>query len=188
MTMKTHIKNSIVVLLTLTLITGIAYPLLITGISQIAFPKQAHGSLIIRDGKVIGSELIGQQFSKPEYFWGRLSGTSPLPYNSGASSGTNFGPANPELQKAAQQRAEELLKYSTPSQSIPIDLLTASGSGLDPHISPAAAEFQIPRVAQLRQISEDKLRALVNAATEGRQFGILGEPRVNLLRLNLSLN
>lgn len=186
------IKNACVSLLVMTIFTGAMYPILITLVAQLAFPKQANGSLIVRDGTVVGSELIGQQFSQPEFFWGRLSATAPVPYNAASSSGSNLGPANAALLTAAQQRADALLKYAEPgmgnASSIPIDLLTASGSGLDPHISPAAAEYQVPRVAKLRQISIERLRELVAAATEGRQFGILGEPRVNVLKLNLSLN
>ncbi len=183
-----HIRNSVVVLAAMTFLTGVAYPLCVTAIAQLVFPTQANGSLIVRDGKVVGSELIGQQFSQPEFFWGRLSATAPVAYNAAASSGSNLGPSNPDLLKAAQQRADELLKYDVPSKNIPVDLLTASGSGLDPHISPAGAEFQVPRVAKARNMPVEKLRELVHAATEGRQLGVLGEPRVNVLRLNLSLD
>lgn len=186
--MKTDIRNSCVVLLVMTIITGLVYPLVVTAIAQITFPKQSQGSLIVRDGTVLGSELIGQQFSKPEYFWGRLSATAPVAYNAAASSGSNLGPANEALKMAASARAAELMKYDVPPATIPIDLLTASGSGLDPHISPAAAEFQALRVAKLRQMSIEKVHELIAAATERRQFGILGEPRVNVLKLNLSLN
>ncbi len=185
--MKTNIRNSVVVLLIMTLITGVAYPLLVTAIAQAAFPHQANGSLIVKQGEVIGSELIGQQFTGPEYFWGRLSATAPVPYNAASSSGSNLGPANPQLKANAQQRAEELLKYEHPSTTIPIDLLTSSGSGLDPHISPAAAEYQVARVARHRGMSEEKVRELLKAASTGRQLGILGEPTVNVLKLNLSL-
>lgn len=186
--MKTNLKNSATVLLALTLITGVAYPLFITAIAQLLFPHQANGSLLTEDDKLVGSELIGQQFAKPEYFWGRVSATSPVPYNAAASSGSNLGPANPQLRKIAERQAASLLKYPHPSGPIPIDLLTSSASGLDPHISPAAAEFQIPRIAKLRQMSTDQVRKLVSAATTGRQLGILGEPRVNVLKLNLSLD
>lgn len=186
--MKKDIRNSCVVLLVMTIITGLAYPLFVTAIAQIAFPKQAQGNLIVRDGTVLGSELIGQQFSKPEYFWGRLSATAPVAYNAAASSGSNLGPGNEALKTAASARAAELMKYDVPTSTIPIDLLTASGSGLDPHISPTAAEYQAPRVAKFRQMSIEQVRELIAAATEQRQFGILGEPRVNVLKLNLSLN
>lgn len=185
--MKTDIRNSVVVLFTMTLITGIAYPLLITAIAQFTFPHQANGSVIIQEEKVFGSELVGQQFTKPEYFWGRLSATAPVPYNAASSSGSNLGPTNPQLKANAEQRIEALLRYEHPATPIPIDLLTSSGSGLDPHISPAAAEYQVARVARHRQISEDKVRELVKAATTGQQLGILGEPCVNVLKLNLSL-
>ncbi len=186
--MRTELRNSFVVLLVMTLVTGVCYPFLVTIVALVAFPHQANGSLITKNGVVVGSELIGQHFSRPEYFWGRLSATAPLPYNSAASSGSNLGPKNPELLKAAQHRAEQLMSYDSSSKRIPIDLLTASASGLDPHISPAAAEFQVLRVAKLRGISVERVRDLVLKATEGRQLGILGEPRVNVLQLNLSLD
>jgi K+-transporting ATPase ATPase C chain len=171
-------------LIVLSVITGIAYPLLVTGISQVIFKDQANGSLIEKDGKVLGSRLIGQPFSDPKYFWGRPSATSPMPYNGAASSGSNQGPTNPALKEAIEGRIKDL-GGKTP---VPGDLVTASGSGLDPHISPAAAEYQLARVAKARNIPEEKLKDLVSKHTEGRQLGILGEPRVNVLELNLALD
>jgi K+-transporting ATPase ATPase C chain len=169
----------------MTLVTGVAYPLGVTGISQMLFKQQADGSLIVRNEKVVGSSLIGQPFSDPKYFWGRPSATSPMPYNGASSGGSNQGPTNPALKEAVEERIKALGSKARP---VPVDLVTASGSGLDPHISPAAAEYQIPRVAKARNISEEKLRELVARHTEGRQLGILGEPRVNVLRLNLALD
>jgi K+-transporting ATPase ATPase C chain len=176
--------QAIRMLVVMTVITGVAYPLLVTGISQVLFKDQANGSLIEKDGKVVGSSLIGQPFSEPKYFWGRPSATSPMPYNGSASSGSNQGPTNPALKEAVEGR----IKDHGGKTPVPADLVTASGSGLDPHISPAAAEYQVARVAKARGIPEEKLRALVNQHVEGRQLGILGEPRVNVLRLNLALD
>jgi K+-transporting ATPase ATPase C chain len=176
--------QSLRALLVFTLITGVAYPLLVTGIARIAFQPQASGSLIREGDRVIGSRLIGQPFSDPKYFWSRASGTSPQPYNAASSSGTNQGPTNPALKDAVADRIKAL-GGKTP---VPVDLVTASGSGLDPHISPAAAEYQIERVARARSMTEDDLRALVEQHTEGRQLGVLGEPRVNVLELNLALD
>lgn len=170
-------------LLFMTLVTGVAYPLLVTAIAQVLFKDAANGSLIIRDGKVLGSSLIGQPFSDPKYFWGRPSATSPMPYNGAASSGSNQGPTNPALHDAVKERIALFGK-----RPVPADLVTASGSGLDPHISPAAAEYQIERVAKTRNVPEQKLRELVARHTEDRQLGVLGEPRVNVLRLNLALD
>jgi K+-transporting ATPase ATPase C chain len=178
------IIQSIRMLVVMTVITGIAYPLIVTGIARVAFSDQASGSLIVQNQKIIGSRLIGQPFSEPKYFWGRPSATSPMPYNGAASSGSNQGPTNPALKDAIAERIKAL-GGKTP---VPADLVTASGSGLDPHISPAAAEYQIERVARARNLAEDKLRALVARHTEGRQLGILGEPRVNVLELNLALD
>jgi K+-transporting ATPase ATPase C chain len=176
--------QSIRALIVFTLITGIAYPLIVTGIAQAAFKSQANGSLILQNGKVVGSSLIGQPFSDPKYFWSRPSATSPMPYNGASSSGSNQGPTNPALKEAVEGRIKDL-GGKTP---VPADLVTASGSGLDPHISPAAAEYQIARVAKARNVSEDRLKELVQKYTEGRQLGVLGEPRVNVLVLNLALD
>ncbi len=187
--MRAQLRPAIVSLAILTLLTGIIYPLAVTGIAQAAFSRQANGSLIVRDGKVVGSELIGQPFDDPSYFWGRLSATSPFPYNAAASSGSNLGPGNPALVQAAQARIAAL-RAADPQNTlpIPIDLVTSSGSGLDPDISLAAALYQIPRVARARGMSQDSVRALVDIYTQGYQFGILGVPRVNVLRLNLALD
>jgi len=181
--------QSIRALLVLTVLTGFAYPLAVTGISQLGFARQANGSLIEKDGKVLGSRLIGQPFSDAKYFWSRPSATSPMPYNGAASSGSNQGPTNPALKEAVEGRVKALREAGAdPTKPVPVDLVTASGSGLDPHISPAAAEYQVARVAKARNIAEDKLRELVQKHTEGRQLGILGEPRVNVLMLNLELD
>src|SRR5512138_1840573 len=176
--------QSIRALLVFTLITGVAYPLIITGISQVAFKDQANGSLIVKDGKVVGSRLIGQAFSDPKYFWSRASATSPMPYNGASSSGSNQGPTNPALRDAVESRIQDL-GGATP---VPADLVTASASGLDPHISPAAAQYQVARISKARGIQEERLRELVEKYTEGRQLGVLGEPRVNVLELNLALD
>jgi K+-transporting ATPase ATPase C chain len=170
-------------LVVFTVLTGIAYPLVVTGLSQALFKDQANGSLIVQDGKIVGSSLIGQPFSEPRYFWGRPSATSPVPYNGAASSGSNQGPTNPALIDAVKERVSRF-----EAKPVPVDLVTASGSGLDPHVSPAAAEHQVARVAKTRSLPEQKVRDLVAQHTEGRQLGILGEPRVNVLRLNLALD
>jgi K+-transporting ATPase ATPase C chain len=176
-------------LVALTVLTGIAYPLLVTGIAQLAFPRQANGSLVETGGKTVGSTLIGQPFSDPKYFWSRPSATSPQPYNAMASSGSNLGPRNPALADAVRDRVKALRDADPESKAaVPADLVTASGSGLDPEISVAAAEFQVHRVAKARGLTEDKVRALVAANTAGRTFGVLGEPRVNVLALNLALD
>jgi potassium-transporting ATPase KdpC subunit len=176
-------------LVVLTVITGVAYPLLVTGIAQLVFPRQANGSLIESGGKTVGSTLIGQPFSDPKYFWTRPSATSPQPYNAMASSGSNQGPRNPALADAVKDRIKALRDADPDSKApVPADLVTASASGLDPDISVAAAEFQVHRVAKARGLGEDKVRALVTANTSGRTFGILGEPRVNVLALNLALD
>jgi K+-transporting ATPase ATPase C chain len=177
-----------VLLIVLTILTGGVYPLVVTAIAQVAFPRQANGSLIQSGEQIAGSELIGQSFTKTDYFWGRLSATGPVPYNAAASSGSNFGPLHPALKEAAEARIAALQASGSQTAEIPVDLVTASGSGLDPHISPAAAEFQVPRIAVSRKMTEDAVRTLVRRHTEGRQFGVLGEPRVHVLRLNFSLD
>lgn len=173
----------------LTIITGLVYPLAITGIAQLAFPAQANGSLIVNDGKPLGSERIGQPFSDPKYFWGRPSATGPQPYNGLGSSGSNQGPTNPALLEAIKERVAALRAVDPDNTTpVPVDLVTASGSGLDPHISPAAAEYQVARVARLRDLDPAAVRALVARHTDGRDLGVLGEPRVNVLRLNRALD
>jgi K+-transporting ATPase ATPase C chain len=182
-------KDALLMLVALTVITGVVYPLIVTGIAQGVFPVQANGSLIERDGKAVGSALIGQPFSDPKYFSSRPSATGPMPYNAGASSGSTQGPLNPALADAVKGRIEALQKADPDNKApVPADLVTASSSGLDPHVSPAAAEYQVGRVAKARGLAPEKLRALVAAHTEGRQLGFLGEPRVNVLRLNLALD
>lgn len=187
--MKDQIRPALTMLLILTLLTGLVYPLAVTGLAQLFFPDQANGSLIIHNGKVIGSKLIGQYFDRPEYFWSRLSATSPFPYNAAASSGSNLGPTNPALIEAVKARVAAL-RAADPGNElpIPVDLVTASGSGLDPHISPAAALYQLKRVARARGLNDDTVLTLVIQHTEGRQFGLLGERRVNVLQLNLALD
>ena len=184
-----ELRPAILVLLALTVVTGMAYPLLVTGIAQLVFPHQANGSLIERDGKVFGSTLVGQPFSDPKYFWSRPSATAPFPYNAAASSGSNQGPLNPALTDAVKARIDAL-KAADPQQTsaAPVDLVTASGSGLDPHISPAAAAYQVERVARARGVAAEDVHKLVSQHTERRQLGILGEPRVNVLELNLALD
>lgn len=186
--MLAQFTNSMRMLMTMTCLTGVAYPFLVTSLAQLIFPHQSNGSLIILDNRVAGSELIGQSYSDPKYFWSRLSATGPYPYNAAASTGSNYGPLHPDLRLAAEKRIAMLTADGSPAKAIPVDLVTASGSGLDPHISPAAAEYQVARVAKSRRLSDDQVRALVSAHTEGRQFGVLGEPRVHVLRLNLALD
>ena len=183
------LRQSIAMLALLTLVTGLAYPLAVTGLAQLLFAHAANGSVIERDGKPVGSALIGQPFSEPRYFWGRPSATSPFADNSAASSGSNLGPTNSALADAVRQRVEAL-RAADPGNGapVPVDLVTASGSGLDPHISPAAAEYQVARVARARGMPVESVRKLVAGATEGRQLGVLGEPRVNVLALNLALD
>ncbi len=186
--MHSLLKPALLMLLVLTLVTGVAYPLLVTGIAQLVFSKQANGSLIYQDGKLIGSALIGQPFDDPKYFWSRLSATGPFPYNAAASSGSNLGPTNETLLKAVEARVQALQQAdSSNTLPLPVDLVTASGSGLDPHISPAAALYQVSRVARARNLDKAAVRQLVEKHIEGRQLGFLGEPRVNVLKLNLAL-
>ena len=187
--MLTHVRPALAALLIFTLITGVLYPLAVTGLAQLLFPHAANGSLIVAGGKPVGSELIGQPFSDPKYFWGRPSATSPFPYNAGASSGSNQGPLNPALAEAVAARIKTLQGADPDNKRpIPVDLVTASASGLDPHISPAAADYQVSRVAKVRKIAPDRVRALVREHTEERQLGVLGEPRVSVLKLNLALD
>jgi len=187
--MLKELRPALVVFGLLTALTGAAYPALITGIAQAVFPDQANGSLIVQDGKAVGSRLIGQTFSDPGHFWGRPSATAPMSFNAAASSGSNQGPLNPALEEAVKGRIEAL-KASDPSQTaaIPVDLVTASGSGLDPHISVAAAQWQAPRVARSRNLSDAQVGELIARHTDGRQLAVLGEPRVNVLELNLALD
>ena len=187
--MKTLLRPAISLFVLLSAITGIVYPVAVTGISKALFADAAAGSLVVRDGKPVGSTLIGQNFAEPKYFWGRPSATSPQPYNGTASGGSNQGPLNPALVDAVKGRVEAL-HAADPGNArpVPIDLVTASASGLDPHISPAAAAYQLERVARIRQIKVDKVAALVVQNTEGRQLGLFGEPRVNVLKLNLALD
>jgi K+-transporting ATPase ATPase C chain len=187
--MGTQIRPALVLLLLFTVVTGVAYPLVVTGIAQTVFPRQANGSLIVKDGKPVGSSLIGQPFDDPRYFWSRPSATSPFAYNAGSSSGSNLSPTNPAHVKAVQERVDAL-RAADPGNTapVPVDLVTASGSGLDPHISPAAALYQVARVARARKADEGAVRRLVEAHIEDRWLGLLGEPRVNVLELNLALD
>jgi K+-transporting ATPase ATPase C chain len=184
-----NIRTAIITLALFTLLTGLFYPLAVTGIAQLVFPHKANGSLIERDGKAIGSELIGQPFSDPKYFWSRLSATGPFAYNAAASSGSNYGPINQLHLDGVKKRIQDLKSVdSLNTQPVPVDLVTASGSGLDPHISVAAALYQLPRVARIRNLNQDKIRSLVVQFTEGRRLGFLGEACVNVLKLNLALD
>jgi len=187
--MTSQLRPAFLMLLVFTVITGLIYPLAVTGIAQVIFPHQANGSLIKINGKIYGSELIGQQFNDPKYFWGRPSATSPEPYNAASSSGSNLGPTNPALISAVTARIQALHEVDPANTlPIPVDLVTASASGLDPHISVASALYQVHRVASARGLSEAEVISLVEKYTEGRQFGFLGEPRVNVLLLNLALD
>ncbi|KVE42921.1 potassium-transporting ATPase subunit KdpC [Burkholderia sp. BDU5] len=187
--MRTLIRQVLVLFAALTVITGGLYPLVVTGIGQVVFPWQANGSLLKRDGKAVGSAVIGQQFDAPQYFWGRLSATTPNPYNAQSSSGSNLGPTNPALADEVKGRIDALKAAGTDvSKPIPVDLVTSSGSGLDPDITPAAAAYQAERVAKARGLSVDHVSRLIADNTSGRQLGVLGEPRVNVLRLNLALD
>jgi K+-transporting ATPase ATPase C chain len=187
--MRAHLRPALVILALMTLITGVGYPLVVTGIAQTLFRAQANGSLIVKDGKPVGSTLIGQPFDDPKYFWSRPSATSPFADKAGSSSGSNLSPTNADLVKAVQGRVDAL-RAADPGNdaSVPVDLVTASGSGLDPHISPAAALYQVPRVAKARKLDPEAVRQLVERHTEGRFLGLLGEPRVNVLSLNLALD
>jgi K+-transporting ATPase ATPase C chain len=186
--MKNLVRPAVSLFVLLTVVTGIAYPLLVTGVARVAFPEQAAGSLVVQDGKTVGSSLIGQPFADPKHFWSRPSATAPMPYNGGSSGGSNQGPLNPGLVDAVKARAEAL-RAADPGNTapIPVDLVTASGSGLDPHISPAAAAYQAARVARERGLSIDAVRAAIERHTKGRQWGLFGEPRVDVLALNLEL-
>jgi potassium-transporting ATPase KdpC subunit len=187
--MKSLFRPLIVIFAVLTAVTGLAYPAVMTAVGQAAFPDQTNGSIVEVNGKVVGSTLIGQQFDAPQYFWGRLSATSPMPYNAQGSSGSNIGPLNPALADEVKGRIDALKAAGTDmSQPVPVDLVTSSGSGLDPEISPAAAAYQTARVAKARGMNANDVQALVDRYTTGRQFGILGEPRVNVLQLNLALD
>ena len=183
--MGTHLRPALVSLALLSAVTGLAYPAIVTAVAQLVFPRQANGSLIVKDGKAIGSTLIGQTFDDPKYFWGRPSATSPFGYNAGASVGSNLSPTNPDLIKTVQGRVDADPENTA---AVPVDLVTASGSGLDPHISPAAALYQVGRVAKARKLDEAVVRDLVGRHTERRQWGMLGEPRVNVLTLNVALD
>jgi K+-transporting ATPase ATPase C chain len=187
--MLSQLRPALMILLLFTLVTGVAYPLLVTGIAQAVFPSQSQGSLVVKDGTVVGSSLIGQPFEDPKYFWSRPSATSPFGDNAGASTGSNLSPTNPDLVKAVQGRVDALRAADpTNTAPVPVDLVTASGSGLDPHISPAAALYQAPRVAKARKLPPETVRELVERHIEGRFLGFLGEPRVNVLALNMALD
>jgi len=187
--MKSLIRPAVSLFVLLTVVTGVVYPLAVTGVAKVAFADQAAGSLITKDGKAVGSSLIGQNFSDPKYFWGRPSATGPMPYNAANSSGSNQGPLNPALVDAVKGRVDAL-KAADPGNNapVPVDLVTASASGLDPHISAAAAQYQSERVARVRSLSPDVVKTLIAQHTEGRLFGLLGESRVNVLELNLALD
>ena len=187
--MKSLLRPALTLLALFTVLTGVLYPLLVTAVAQAAFPERANGSLIREGERAVGSELVGQPFDDPRYFWGRPSATPSHPYNAAASSGSNLGPTNPALRDAVSARITAL-READPSNAapIPVDLVTTSGSGLDPHISPAAAHFQVARVARARALDEARVRSVVDAHVEGRVLAVLGEPRVNVLRLNLALD
>jgi K+-transporting ATPase ATPase C chain len=183
------VRPALLLFLMLSIVTGIAYPLVVTGIAQVAFPGKANGSLIYRDGQAVGSALVGQPFDDPRYFWGRPSATAPVPYNAAASAGSNLGPTNPALVDAVRSRVQALRAADPQNRlPVPVDLVTTSASGLDPHISPAAAEYQVRRVARVRGLDENTVRGLVAQHTDGYTLGLLGEPCVHVLGLNLSLD
>lgn len=185
----TQLRTSLAMLAALTLLTGVAYPLAITGVARVAFPDASSGSLVTRDGRVVGSRLIGQPFEDPKYFWSRISGTAPSPYNAQASGASNLGPTNKALTEAAKARIDALRAADPGNDApVPVDLVTGSGSGLDPHISPAAAAYQVNRVARARGLSPERVRELVNVNVDARDLGVLGEPGVNVLLLNLALD
>jgi K+-transporting ATPase ATPase C chain len=187
--MTRELRAALLMLLLMTVLTGGIYPLAVTGVAQLLFPAQANGSLVVRSGRGVGSALIGQPFDDPKYFWGRLSATAPFPFNAAASSGSNYGPSSDDLLKAAQARVEALRAADPGNKTpIPVDLVTASGSGLDPHISPAAARWQVGRVARARGVRPQVVEALVAEHTDGRQLGFLGESTVSVLALNLALD
>ena len=188
--MTTYLRPAAMMLLLFTLLTGALYPAVVTALAQLLFPSQANGSLLKdTQGQLVGSALIGQTFSDPKYFWSRPSGTSPYSYNAGASSGSNLGPTNPALTDAVAARIQALKTVDPDNKApVPVDLVTASGSGLDPQISLAAADYQVQRIAKVRNISETKIRELVSVHSEDRQWGVFGEPRVNVLQLNLALD
>ena len=187
--MRSELRPALVLLLVLTLLTGVAYPLLVTVIAQVALPAQADGSWVRSGDAIVGSRLIGQSYRDPRYFWGRPSATTPFPYNASLSSGSNFGPMNPALLDSTRARLAALRAADTTATAlVPVDLVTASASGLDPEISPAAAEYQVARIARARHLDVERLRALVRRHTKGRTLDLLGEPRVNVLELNLALD
>jgi potassium-transporting ATPase KdpC subunit len=187
--MRSALRPALVLLLVFTVLTGLVYPLALTGAAKLVFPRQAEGSLVVQAGGVRGSRLIGQPFSAPGYLWGRLSATVPVPYDATASTGSNLGPLNPALLDAARARIAALRAADPGARGpVPVDLVTASGSGLDPHVSPAAAEYQLARVARARGLTPGEVRAIVRRHTAGPTFGVLGEPRVNVLEVNLELD
>jgi K+-transporting ATPase ATPase C chain len=187
--MFAQLMPSLRMLLVMSALTGVVYPLFVTAVAKLAFPRAANGSLIVSDGKTLGSDLIGQAFDDPKYFWSRPSATSPQPYNAMASSGSNLGPRNPALADAVKDRIKALRDADPGNKAaVPVDLITASGSGLDPHISAAAADYQVARVAKARNVTAENVHRLVAENTEGRTLGLLGEPRVNVLKLNIALD
>lgn len=187
--MREQIRSAILMFVILSLLTGIFYPVFITGVAYIFFPHQATGSMLYQNNKLLGSALIGQEFTDPKYFWGRISETSPVAYNSSSSSGSNLGPSNPALIERVKARIRTLKEFDPNNTNpVPIDLVTSSASGLDPHISIAGAYYQIPRVARMRGLTEDTVKAIVNKHTNSRIFGLIGEPIVNVLELNLELD